>query len=446
MTEGKTNKIRTRIARTAPLKRLVDTDDSRLPTSSNNNLCFKGSVFVSTLDPFLQKRESLMGHALLIMLHCKQNTGYAIAKLETVFKEAATLAGFHEDRIFMSYTKIEQSATNVFEIDYYSSQDAEKLRKIISDQKITSVLAFDMPFPCHAARVIRRMEVMQLVSYWGASMSSINRGLTLLAKRSEWLFRSRNAPTHFIFESEAMRETATHGRGVPKSRTLVIPLGVDTEQFSPKENCRYAHRVFGIPEHRKILFFSGHMEERKGVRVLIQAMLELQKVNELEHFHLLICGNKDKEDQIFRDMLCKQAANNHVTFAGYRDDIPDLMRSSFVGTIASTGWDSFTMSAVEMMASGLPLVVSELQGLKETIEPGVSGHYIKPGDFKSLANIWQKYAENPKLRQAHAKAARERAVSCFSRQNQIEQLSRVLSECNYCKSQGLSVSKAQLRC
>jgi len=62
-------------------------------------------------------------------------------------------------------------------------------------------------------------------------MSSIYNGLRLLAKMSEWIFRSYNAPTHFIFEPEAMRETAAHERGVPKSRRIVVPLGVDTKQL-----------------------------------------------------------------------------------------------------------------------------------------------------------------------------------------------------------------------
>ncbi|MEP1728008.1 MAG: glycosyltransferase family 4 protein, partial [Marinobacter sp.] len=303
-----------------------------------------------------------MRTSILIMFHCKQDTGYAISSLEKAFKQAATEAGFSEENILWSYKEVADKEPQAFQLDYYSENDAMNLRNIIEEYQISTILAFDLPYPSPVVRAARAMNVEKVVAYWGASMSSINSGLKLFLRRFQWILQARSAPDFFIFESNAMLRTATHGRGVPKSRTTVIPLGVNTDTYYPDPHDRSAYRLFNIPETRKIIFYSGHMEERKGVRVLINAMLELEKRKKLEPFHLLICGNKGNQSEPYESMLQSSQALEHVTFAGYRKDVPQLMRSAYIGTIASTGWDSFTMSSVEMLSSGLPLIVSELQG------------------------------------------------------------------------------------
>ncbi|MDN3648166.1 glycosyltransferase family 4 protein [Reinekea marina] len=366
--------------------------------------------------------------SILIMLHCEQNTGYAIGPLEETFKQAALLAGYSNENILWSYKSLNEPQERVFKLEYQSYEDAQKLESLHKEYSIETVLAFDLPYPSIIGTTARKIGISNVISYWGASMSSINSGLKLAYKRFEWIFRRKHAPNLFIFESNSMLKTATHGRGVPKKHTAVIPLGVDTSIYYPKKDSTYAHTLFNIPSNRRIIFYSGHMEERKGVRVLINAMLELERSNNLINFHLLICGNKGTESEPYLSLLQNSNAIDHVTFAGYRNDIAELMRSSFLGAIASTGWDSFTMSSVEMMASGLPVIVSELQGLKETIVPGECGEYIQPGNHTQLSQLITEYANNPQKHQSHSLASRARAINLFSKKNQIMKISNAITK------------------
>ncbi|SNB55503.1 Glycosyltransferase involved in cell wall bisynthesis [Marinobacter sp. es.042] len=368
-----------------------------------------------------------MSVSILIMFHCKQNTGYAIGTLEKVFEEAASKAGFSAENIYVSFKEVFSPSENVLKIDYHSSEDIKTLRQLINEKNVETILAFDLPQPSEIVRVARAAKVSKILAYWGASMSSINGGLKLFLKRCQWLLQANISPDLFIFESRAMQRTATHGRGIPKSRTTVIPLGVDTSVYVPTSEDGYTHSIFDIPRTRKIVIYSGHMEERKGVRVLISAMLELERRQQLEDIHLLICGDEGDQSQIYEAMLQSSKAKDHVTFGGYRSDMPQLMRSAYLGTIASTGWDSFTMSSIEMMASGLPLVVSNLQGLAETIEDEVCGYYIQPGDYETLASIWTNYVNNADLRNRHSRAARSRVEELFSVNTQINQIADLIS-------------------
>jgi glycosyltransferase involved in cell wall biosynthesis len=364
---------------------------------------------------------------ILIMLHCEQHTGYAIGTLERVFEAAALSCGFPLCNILWSYTKVSSPGERIYELGYFDGEDAKKLKQIHNDYPIETILAFDLPYPTVLARQARKLGVMNIVSYWGASMSSLNTGVRLLAKKLEWYLRIPFAPTMFIFESEAMRLTAVSGRGIPKDRTKVIHLGVDTNVFRPCVGSKHAHRELGIPVDRKIIFFSGHMEERKGVRVLVESMNFLKEINKIEPFHLLICGNKGSESLPYEALIAEPETKNHITFAGYRDDIPQLMQSSFLGVIASTGWDSFTMSSIEMMSSGLPLIVSNLQGLKETTVPNHTGDFIQPGDYSELAHKILNYYNNPEVHSEHSKNARERVLSQFSVELQVDRLSEALT-------------------
>lgn len=363
----------------------------------------------------------------MIMLHCEQHTGYAIGALENVFEKAALQAGYAPEQILWSYPKVFSPGASVFELGYYSNSDGLKLEEIHRAFPIDTILAFDIPYPTPLVNRARKLGISNIVSYWGGSMSSLNQGLKLFAKRLEWYSRRGSAPDLFVFESEAMRLTATQGRGIPEKHTVVVPLGVETNIYKPDPGSKYAHDQFGIPKDRKIIFYSGHMEERKGVRVLIETMNALRKLNAIEPFHLLICGNKGSQSAPYEALISDSKTRDHVTFGGYRDDVPALMQSSFLGVIASTGWDSFTMSSVEMMACGLPLIVSDLQGLRETTVPYETGMYIKPGNFEELANTLIWYHANPEMHYEHSEKARQRVLSHFSVNLQVKRLSVFLN-------------------
>ncbi|RYY77033.1 MAG: glycosyltransferase family 1 protein [Gammaproteobacteria bacterium] len=367
--------------------------------------------------------------SILIMLHCDEATGYAISSLEFVFLNAARKAGFSDKNIFWSFKNtVTKNDPHIIKCGYFDHQDHLELQPFIKRNNIDLVLAFDLGFPCPVISELKKAGVKHIISYFGAGMSSINSGIKLMLKKLEYRF-TKNKPDVFIFESEAMRATATHGRGISENATEIIYLGVDIQKFFPNYNQdTYIHKTLGVPENRKIIFYSGHMEERKGVRVIVKAAIHLVETLNISNVHFVICGNKNNEADSFEKLLDGKRARNHVTFAGYRSDIPELMRSSYAGVIASTGWDSFTMSSVEMMASGLPLIVSDLQGLSETIEANRNGFLVFPGDHEQLAQNIKTLITQPDLAKNFSIASRKRAEKLFSVDVQINEFSKLIKQ------------------
>jgi glycosyltransferase involved in cell wall biosynthesis len=226
-----------------------------------------------------------------------------------------------------------------------------------------------------------------------------------------------------------MADTAVYGRGIEPHRVSIIHNAVDTEIFKPDLCCqKYAHQAFNISEDRKIVFYSGHMEERKGVHVIIEAANELIRVRKRKDVHFLFLGNTDGQEKIFEPRYLGTESENFITFGGYREDISRILPSCYVGVIASTGWDSFTMSSMEIASSGLPLIVSNLQGLVETIENGKTGYLIEPSDHIGLAGKIELLLDDPELQKNMGSAGRQRVIENFSHERHIESLVATMRE------------------
>ena len=378
---------------------------------------------------------------MLVLFHTPSNEGYAMATLERVFFAVACELVGGQGNVHFAFkdlsrgmpVSLPENFGNVLALDASKAGQPcwHEAAKYIKRSNIETALSFDLSPSSPLCGMLRKAGVKHLVSYWGASMSSENVGLKLLLKRAEIALRS-NKPDLFIFESEAMRFLAVQGRGISRAHTAVIPTGVNTELFRPNEHGRrYVTEQFGIAEDRFVVIFSGHMEERKGVRVIMEAARKVVDESGRDDICFLICGNRPGEEKRFVEMLVGSRAMSNVIFAGYRRDLRDILPGCDMGVIASTGWDSFTISSLEMAACGLPLVASALQGLVETLEDGRTGYLFEPGNSTALAERILQLSSDPALRGRLAAAGRQRIVDGYSRERQqarlIECISSVIS-------------------
>lgn len=371
---------------------------------------------------------------VLLLFHCRSRTEYAIASLERVFHAVGTLVTGCEDRVYYAYSSLESGLpthapiepSHAIEARYFGIgvEHSGQLRSWVSERAITHALAFDLPVRSEIAPVLRAAGVRRLLSYWGASISDVYPRYLRPLRRLQFLTAGAR-PDHFIFESEGMRERAVLGAGVPESRTSVVYLGVDTDRFRPGGDFRYAYECFGIPLGRKIVFFSGHMEPRKGVDVLIRAIGQLIESGRSD-VHLLLAGDHAEDRHRLSAVVAECGAASYVTFAGYRTDIQQIHGSVSIGVVASTGWDSYTMSAVELSASGVPLIVSDLPGLREAVEPDETGLRVPPGDTPALAQAIGGLLDDPERRARYSRTARELVVRTRSVAAQSHAIARIL--------------------
>jgi glycosyltransferase involved in cell wall biosynthesis len=372
----------------------------------------------------------------LVMISYEIDIGYAIGRLVSVFHEMCARLAKDAGRIHFSFGSIggKTSAnlpagfSNLLEFNYRNCTDADVARLLdyIRRHRITDIFALDMPVAAPFLGKARAAGVRDVVAYWGAPMSSENRGLRLLAKRLEIALLRRDRPDLFVFESEAMRHLAVNGRGLPRGDTTVIHTGVDPQRFRPMTGQESLVRErFAIPDDRRIIVYMGHLHARKGVHVLMRAAQHLVTQLGRQDVHTLFLGNRNGEEKAFAEHVA--GAEKFVTFGGYQSDIPQLLAGCHAGCIPSTGWDSFPMSSIEMQACGLPVIVSDWQGVPETVADGVTGIVTKTGDAPALAHAIAALVDDPARRDRMSAAALERTARAFTREHQIQNLVNCLA-------------------
>lgn len=363
------------------------------------------------------------------------NTGYALTSLEQLFfATAVELAGGVRERVHFAYTDLSggppQSLPggfpNVGTLDLTNpSLDLDHVARYVRDRSIDLVLAFDLQPSHRAFATMRRGGVSSIVCYWGAPISSPMPAWRLWLKRAALLL-DRSRADGLIFESQAMADLAVNGRGATRAMIDVVPLGVDTERVRPRAS-QHVHDALDIPLSQKVIVFSGHCTPRKGIKTLIEAARELLAVRRRQDCCFVICGNRPDEDKPYRQMYADLGIGDRIRFAGFRTDIIEIFQSAYCGVIPSSGWDSFTLSSVEMAATALPVVASRLQGLAEAVKDGETGLLFEPGNARALADCLETLLDDEARARTYGRQGRRRCERELSRTMQARRLMAALT-------------------
>lgn len=222
-----------------------------------------------------------------------------------------------------------------------------------------------------------------------------------------WILK--NCDMLFVL-SEDYFKNSDIGRLYGKNRNLppwkVVPNGVDTEHFAPQNNLKSP----------VILFVAGLDKAHyfKGVPILLEAVKILKE--EKFFVKLLIAG----EGELKKDYQKKTHdldVGDLVEFLGLitHDNLPDFYSSGSLFVMPSVGsTESFSIATAEAQACGLPAIVSDLPGMRVTIQNGVTGFLAKPGDAADLAQKIRIVLSDPQLVQKMGEAGRERMERYFS--------------------------------
>lgn len=181
-------------------------------------------------------------------------------------------------------------------------------------------------------------------------------------------------------------------------KTTTIFNGVDLRRFEKIEK-KSPRDLFG--RDGKPLLMISRFTTSKDHESLIKA---LSLVDDREMF-LAFAGEGDTMERM-KNLASECGVADRCLFLGNRDDIPDLVGASYIG-IQASHWEGFGLTAVEMMAGGLPVVASDVPGLRDVVES--AGLLYKAGDPESLAKAINVLAADTDLYQQTRQNCLERA-------------------------------------
>jgi len=171
--------------------------------------------------------------------------------------------------------------------------------------------------------------------------------------------------------------------GLPPDKLVRVPNGVNFEAYARKENenvSQFRSR-FALPQE-KIVLFVGRLVHEKGAQVLVSA---IPKVLEKTNAKFIFVGNGYMKDQL-SDLVRAMGIAHKVMFTGFVDDetLRKLQKCADVSVVPSL-FEPFGIVALEAMAAGSPVVVSDTGGLSEIVNHEVDGVKVFTGNPDSLS-------------------------------------------------------------
>ena len=174
---------------------------------------------------------------------------------------------------------------------------------------------------------------------------------------------------HIIAISDKIKRELIEDYALPEQKITVIYDGIELNRFKQK-----IPEKIGVTSRHPVAAVISRLDENKGLECFIHAIAEITK--KIASIHFMIVGTGSIETKL--------KVSSNVRFMGFRKDIPEILAGVDI-TIVPSPEEGMSMSALESMASGVPVVVTSGCGLVDIIVNNTSGMIVKPGNSHELA-------------------------------------------------------------
>lgn len=222
----------------------------------------------------------------------------------------------------------------------------------------------------------------------------------------------------FVPMSRDLAEWLERDIGIVRGKIFQIYNGVDADRFRPGRDRSMLPPSLDA-DGALIVGTVGRLDPIKNHTHLVAALGALRRRHPWgERVRAVIAGDGPARPAI------EAAAREHgvadaVWLAGNVDDVPALLRSFDVYCLPSSN-EGISNTILEAMATGLPVVASNVGGNPELVLPGRTGTLFPAGDVDALAGALAAYLGDEKLRTEHGTAARDRVLMHFSLDRMVQ--------------------------
>lgn len=254
------------------------------------------------------------------------------------------------------------------------------------------------------------------------------------------------APLKLVFTSASQREhtrwtrfligrmdaviaTSRKTAAYLKVPNTVIMHGIDTGRFRPPGDRAEAAREVGLDPGQLYAGCFGRVRHQKGTDLFVDAMIAL-----LPHhprWSAVVAGRATPQHKAFEDDLKARVAqaglSDRILFVGEHRDIDRWYRALSL-YVAPQRWEGFGLTPLEAMASGVPVVATDVGAFSELVEDGVTGRIVPADDLKAMQASLSTYLAQPELCIGHGENGRSRVTSQFQLRGEAERLVSMYGE------------------
>jgi glycosyltransferase involved in cell wall biosynthesis len=253
---------------------------------------------------------------------------------------------------------------------------------------------------------------------------------TLLGNAREWLKMLYYRPFFWsadclVFVCEAQRRHWRRRLVVARSNR-VIYNGIDPEHWrEPAAPVRLRmRRVLGLSDEHYTIGMCAVLRPEKNPLQLIEALARLRRRGIAAR--ALFIGDGPMRPAIEARARALGLADD-VLIAGMQRDVRPLLAACDTVALCSTAVETFSLAALEAMALGRPVVLSNIGGAAEMVRPGADGFLFPAGDTRALVERLAALADES-LRRPMGAAAREAVLARFTESAMVERYETLLQE------------------
>jgi glycosyltransferase involved in cell wall biosynthesis len=232
--------------------------------------------------------------------------------------------------------------------------------------------------------------------------------------KSLWQFRIANQLTDRVVGVSEDATRICRGQDLPRAwKMQCIWNGIDLNRFR-----------FSGPADEPSAISVGRLSPEKDYATLLRAVPRV--VEQVPGFRLKLVGD-GSERPALEALAGELGIEDHVQFLGEQKDVPDLLRTAGF-FIASSKTEGISLTLLEAMAVGLPIVTTHVGGNPEVVVEGETGRLVPPGDPPALAGGILRMLEDRDRWPEMARSARERVEEHFNVRTMIRQYETLYDE------------------
>jgi glycosyltransferase involved in cell wall biosynthesis len=242
-----------------------------------------------------------------------------------------------------------------------------------------------------------------------------------------WIYRRVDA---VVAISELIRQNVIHTHPVPPEKVRTIPNGVDLRRFGLKDvDCKAVRELLGIPRDAIVVGMAGRLSWWKGYREFLEMAQRLIRARS-DVFFLAVGGStvgEEKEAEAVLDFARSLHLDGRIVFTGFREDVNRLYGAMDVFVYPAYA-EAFGLVLIEAMASGLPVVSSNSDGVPEIVVDGKTGRLVRPRDSDALTATVLELLEDSDTLKEYGRAGRQRVSELYDIQKVVDQIEILYGE------------------
>lgn len=200
---------------------------------------------------------------------------------------------------------------------------------------------------------------------------------------------------------------------------MVHGVGIELNRFQPQtiELKNKVRKEYGYKEDDFILFFAAELNKNKHQDLLINAVNILKK--KIPNIKLLLAGTGPLEEQ-YKKQAHQLGMDFQIQFLGYRNDIENLLMISDIA-VASSRREGLPVNVMEAMATGLPLVVTDIRGNRDLVNDGKNGYVINLDNVNEFVYSVDRLYNDDEIRKKFSVTSLE-LVKKYSLENVLKEM------------------------